>query len=159
MQKYSKIIQELLQYFNSVDFQQIPRVKNAEADFLARLASSDNHGLSPKLCMETKGQPSTKGEQVMKIQEQDEWMTPIVRYLKEGRLPKDRNAAWKVQIRVTRFIIIDDVLYKQGHSLPYLWCANKEKADYVLREIHEGIYDNHAGVKSLAGKALRTGYY
>jgi len=93
MQKYSKIIQELLQYFNSVNFQQIPRAKNAEADFLARLASSNDHGLSLELCMETKGQPSTKGEQVMKIQEQDEWMTPIVRYLKEGRLPEDRNEA------------------------------------------------------------------
>ncbi|XP_075669919.1 uncharacterized protein LOC142639654 [Castanea sativa] len=35
MQKYIKIIQELLWYFDSVDFQQIPQAKNAEADFLA----------------------------------------------------------------------------------------------------------------------------
>ena len=41
------------------------------------------------------GQPNTKGER-MKIQEQGEWMTTIVHYLKEGRLPKDKNEARKV---------------------------------------------------------------
>ena len=86
-------------------------------------------------------------------------MTPIVRYLKEGWLPEDRNEAQKVQIKATRFVIIDDFLYRRGHSLPYLRCANKEDADYVLREIHEGVYSKQAGARSLAGKALRTGYY
>ena len=84
IQKYLKIVKELLQYFDSVKFQQIPRAKNAEADFLARLASLDECGISLELCMETRGQPSTEREQVMKIQEQDEWMTPIIHYLKEG---------------------------------------------------------------------------
>ena len=52
MQKYLKIVQEFLQYFDSVNFQQIPQAKNAEANFLAGLASSDDHGISPKLCIE-----------------------------------------------------------------------------------------------------------
>ena len=56
--------------------------------------------------METRGQPSTEGEQVMKVQEQDEWMTPIVSYLKEGRLPKDRNEARKVQIRAAHLSLL-----------------------------------------------------
>ena len=109
--------------------------------------------------METRGQPSTKGEQVLKIQEQDEWMTPIVCYLKEGQLSEDRKEVQKVQIRATRFIIIKDTLYRRGHSLFYLHCANKEEVNYVLQEIHEGICGNHAGARSLVGKALRVGYY
>lgn len=112
MQKYLRIIQELLQYFDSVKFQQIPHAKNAEANFLARLASSDKHGKSPELCMETRGQLSTEGGQVMKIQEQDKWMTPIVCYLKEEQLLENRNEAQKVQIKAARFVIIDDALYK-----------------------------------------------
>ena len=32
-------------------------------------------------------------------------------------------------------------------------------ADYVLREVHEGIYENHLGGKSLAYKVLRQGFY
>ena len=35
--KYLKIIQRLSQYFDNVDFVQIPRAKNAKVDFLARL--------------------------------------------------------------------------------------------------------------------------
>ena len=30
---------------------------------------------------------------MMKIQEQNEWMTPIIHYLKEGQLLKDKNEA------------------------------------------------------------------
>jgi len=60
--------------------------------------------------METRGQPNIEGEQVMKIQEQDEWMTPIIHYLKESQLLEDRNEARKVQIRAAHFILIDDTL-------------------------------------------------
>ena len=86
-------------------------------------------------------------------------MIPIICYLKEGWLPEDKMEARKIQIKATRFVIIDDMLYRQGYSLLYLRCPNSEEADYVLHEIHEGTCRNHARVRSLAGKALRAGYY
>ena len=86
-------------------------------------------------------------------------MIPIIRYLKEGWLPEDKTEARKIQIRATRFVIIDDVLYKQGYLLPYLRYTNLEEADYVLGVIHKGMYGNHTRARSLAGKALRAGYY
>ena len=89
----------------------------------------------------------------------DEWMTPIVHYLRKGWLPKDKIEARKIQIRVACLVIIDDVLYRRGYSLPYLRCVSSKEVDYVLCEIHEGIFGNHAGARSLAGKALRAGYY
>jgi len=91
---------------------QIPQSKNVEADFLVRLASSDDYDVTTKLCVEIRGQPSIEGEQVLMIKEQDEWMVPIVCYLKEGWLPEDKTEARKIQIRAARFIIIDDVLYR-----------------------------------------------
>ena len=72
-------------------------------------------------------------------------MILIVCYLKEGWLPKDKAEARKIQIRVAHFVIINDVLYIQGYSLPYLRCANSEEVDYVLREINEGVCRNQAG--------------
>ena len=134
-----KNIHQLSQHFDSLDIMQIPRAKNVEADFLARLASSDNYSATSELCVEIRGQLSTEGEQVLKIKEQDKWMTPIVHYLKEGRLPEDKMEARKIQIRVARFVIINDVLYRRGYSLLYLRCAGLEETDYVLREIHKGI--------------------
>ena len=89
MQKCLKIVQRLPQHFDSLDFMQIPRIKNAKADFLVRLALSEDYNATSELCIEIRGQPSIEGKQVLKIKEQDKWMTPIVRYLKEGWLPND----------------------------------------------------------------------
>ena len=83
-------------------------------------------------------------------------MTPIIRYLKEGWLPENKAKARKIHIRAARFVIIDNVLYKRGYSLPYLKCANSREANFVLYEIHEGVYENHAGARSLVGKVLKA---
>ena len=123
------------------------------------MASSDNYKAASELCIEIRGQPSTEGEQILKIKEQDEWMTPNVRYLKEGWLLEDKAKARKIQIRVARFIIIDNVLYRRGYSPPYLRCTNSKEADYVLCELHVGVCENHVGERSLAGKVLRAEYY
>ena len=98
MQKYLRIIQQLSQHFDRLDFVQIPQAKNAKADFLARLASSNDYNTTVELCVEIRGQPSIECKQALKIKEQDKWMTPIIHYLKEGWLPKDKTEARKIQI-------------------------------------------------------------
>jgi hypothetical protein len=50
-------------------------------------------------------------------------------------------------------------LYKRGFSLPYLHCLDKPEAEYVMREVHEGICGNHSGARSLVHKLVRAGYY
>ncbi|XP_019429377.1 PREDICTED: uncharacterized protein LOC109336978 [Lupinus angustifolius] len=49
-----------------------------------------------------------------------------------------------------------------GHkrfTAPLLKFLGPERADYVLREIHEGSCGHHLGTASLAKKVLRVGYY
>ena len=43
-------------------------------------------------------------------------MTPIVIYLKEDRLPVDKNEARRLRIKATKYVLIDEVLYKRGFS-------------------------------------------
>ena len=50
-------------------------------------------------------------------------------------------------------------LDKRGYAMPYLRCLKPDEADYVMREIHEGVCRNHSGKKSSAQKALRQGFY
>ena len=38
-------------------------------------------------------------------------------------------------------------------------CLVPEEAEYVMREVHEGIYGNHSRVRSLVHKLIRAGYY
>ena len=55
------------------------------------------------------------------------------------------------------FTIHRGTLYKQGFFTPILKCIVREEANYVLREVQEGVCGNHIGAWALAGKVLRRG--
>ncbi|KAL0439970.1 UNVERIFIED_CONTAM: hypothetical protein Slati_2480000 [Sesamum latifolium] len=76
-----------------------------------------------------------------------------------GSLPLDKKEARTIRVISARFTMIAGELYKRGFSQPYLKCLDPERAEYVLREIHEGSCGNHSGGRSLAGKVLRQGYF
>ncbi len=87
------------------------------------------------------------------------WKTPIIKYLEDGTLPTNVVEARKLKIRATRFVLMQGILYRRGFSLPYLRCLDKLEAEYVMREVHEGICRNHSGARSLVHKLIRAGYY
>ena len=74
-------------------------------------------------------------------------------------LPNGKDAARKLKVQASLFVLIKDILYKKGFSHPYLRCLGPEEADYVMREVHEGICENHSGARSLVQKLIRVGYY
>ena len=86
-------------------------------------------------------------------------MDPIWDYLVEGALPSDSKEASKLKARSAKFTIHRGTLYKRDFSAPILKCIGREDANYILREVHEGICGNHIGARALVGKALRQGYY
>ena len=99
------------------------------------------------------------GTNVQEVDSESNWTTPLISYLKNGMLLDRKDAAKKLKVQVSRFILIKDVLYKRGFSRPYLRCLVPEKAKYVMREVHEEICRNHSGVRSLVHKLIRVGYY
>ena len=103
--------------------------------------------------------PSIDILEVQQVKSRGNWMTPIVSYLKDGRLPEEKDEARKLRVRSARYVLIDEVLYKRGFSQPYLRCLAPDEANYVLREVHEGACGNHSGAKSLVHKVIRAGYY
>ena len=86
-------------------------------------------------------------------------MTLIVSFLQDGRLPQDTEEAKKIKKRVARSTILNGVLYKRGFSMSYLNCVDEEEAKYILEEIHEGVYEDHASPRSLVSKVIRIGYF
>ena len=54
-------------------------------------------------------------------------------------LPDAKDEARKLKVQALRFVLMNDVLYKRGFSRPYLRCLVPEEAEYVMREVHEGI--------------------
>ncbi|XP_073137279.1 uncharacterized protein [Henckelia pumila] len=162
MKEYLSKLKDLLVRLENFEIKQIPRAENEIADQLAKFGSSatginsrtitfitcDKKGIgtgSPNILCANQGEPS--------------WKDEIIKYLSEGELPLEQDKARKLRVRAARFTLIDGELYKRGYSQPYLKCLAFAQADYVLREIHEGICGNHLGGKALAGKALRQGYF
>ncbi|KAM2658172.1 hypothetical protein EV1_013474 [Malus domestica] len=93
------------------------------------------------------------------LQHGDSWITPIYRFLAHGTLRNDKVQAKQIRYKATRYLIINDQLYKRCFNLPYLRCLTHVEAKTILREIHEGISGNHAGSRYLSHKAFRQGYY
>ena len=103
------------------------------ADEVAKMASSEEGSTRTQLDMEVQKRPSIEEVSTFVIQ--------------------------KVRKRATKFIILNDTLYKRGFSMPYLKCVNEEEAKYILEEIHEKICGDHVSPRSLVSKVIRTGYF
>ena len=98
--------------------------------------------------------PLIDSDDVQEIGSKSNWTTTIASYLKDGILPDEKKAARKLKVRAVRFVLIKDVLYKKGFSRPYLRCLGNEEADYVMKEVHEGICGNHSGSRLLVHKLV-----
>ena len=90
---------------------------------------------------------------------EENWTMPLKAYLRSGILPDGKDVARKLKVQASRFVLLGDVLYKRGFSQPYLRCLSHDEADYVMREVHEGICGNHSGVQLLVHKLIQAGYY
>ncbi|XP_052193917.1 uncharacterized protein LOC127802245 [Diospyros lotus] len=90
---------------------------------------------------------------------QGSWMNPILDYLQNDKLPKDKLEARRLRARVAQYYIYDDRLYKRGFFASLLRCIDGTDCQTVLEEIHAGYCGNHATTLSLAQKGLRQGFY
>ena len=84
--------------------------ENAEADTLAKEASVT--GAMDEFD-EIQYVPSIDLPEVQQIGNEENWMTPIVSYLKDKRLPEGKDEARKLKIRAARYVLMDEVLYKK----------------------------------------------
>ncbi|XP_065620118.1 uncharacterized protein LOC136063531 [Quercus suber] len=156
MKKYLEKVLRLVKKFKKANFVQIPREEKVEADILAKKASAigamdEFDGVQYV--------PSIDLPKVQQIENEENWITPIISYLKDRKLPKGKDEARRLRIRAARYVLIDEVLYKGGFSQPYLRCLTPDEANYVLREVHEGACGNHSRVRSLIHKVVGAGYY
>ena len=84
MKKYLEKVLHLVKKFKKTDFVQIPREENMEADALAKEASADQ---PMNEFDEVQYIPSIDIPELLQVQNEGNWMTPIISYLKDGSLP------------------------------------------------------------------------
>ena len=158
---YLKKVRELLKKFIRVQVKYVPRAENSRADALAKLATALQEHLMRLILVVHLQEPSISidNREVSHVMSEPSWMDPIWDYLVEGTLPSDQKEASKLRARSARFTVHLGTLYKRGFSMPILKYIGKEDANYILKEVHEGICGNHIGARTLVGKTLRQGYY
>ena len=158
---YLKKVRELLNKFIRVQVKHVPRIENSRADALAKLATASQEDLGRRIPIEHLPKPSVSVDngEVSPVLSKSSWMDPIWDYLVDSTFPSDPKEASKLRARSARFTVHRGTLYKRGFSAPILKCVGKEDANYILREVHEGICGNHIEAQTLARKTLRQGYY
>lgn len=71
-----------------------------------------------------------------------QWAEELVSYLQKDVLSIDKKVAIQLKTKAAQFIMINGTVCKWGFMLLLLKCVSKEEGDYILREIHEGVYGN-----------------
>ncbi|XP_020205839.1 uncharacterized protein LOC109791001 [Cajanus cajan] len=136
--------------FDEVQVKHTPREHNERADQLAQLASSNRkpRQLQTTLHLDLSA-PSVNSVENMSISDSAQtWMSEIKDY-----------TVRKLQTQAARYSVVGGELYRRGFSTPLLKCIDSAQAEYVLREIHDGICGSHLGGRTMAAKVLRAGYY
>ncbi|XP_076928697.1 uncharacterized protein LOC143592736 [Bidens hawaiensis] len=150
MREYLKVTHELMKKFEEAEVIHIPRGSNKKADALSKLAAVAFDHLAKEVKVETLKQPSVTEAMIANVETHKEsWMTPIIEYLQEGKVPEDKEKERKLKVKTLQYEIIEGNFYKKFYLGPSLRCINEEEAEYVIREIHEGICGMHMGAKWL----------
>jgi len=55
--------------------------------------------------------------------------------------------------------MIGDKLYKRGYGQPLLKCVTMEQAQYIMKELHEGICRYHSGARTMTNRILKADYF
>ncbi|KAL0303750.1 UNVERIFIED_CONTAM: hypothetical protein Sradi_6243100 [Sesamum radiatum] len=160
MMQYLEKVRELMARFNKCVFQQIPQNENERADALSKFGAMVAGVKNRKVTIVIKEHLEIEeAKEVQVVEEPSSWKEELVRYLKNASLPDDPIRAKRIKFKAARFTMIGDELYRRMVDGPLLKCIDGERAQYVLREIHEGSCGNHSGGRSLAQKVMRQGYF
>ena len=87
MQKYLKLTKHLALEFDKLEFVQIPKGQNVAADKIAKMAFSKEGSTRMELDIEVQKRPSIEEVPTFAIQSIKSWMTLIISFLQDGRLP------------------------------------------------------------------------
>ena len=88
MKKYLNKVKRLVKRFKEASFLQVPKEENMEADALAKAVLADG---SVDENDEVQYMPRINLPEVQQIEGEENRMTPIMDYLKDGRLPEDKT--------------------------------------------------------------------
>ncbi|KAM2045314.1 hypothetical protein ACFX1T_009523 [Malus domestica] len=166
---YFQLATQLLQRFEAVTLEHVPRKENQMADALANLASSmtlgEDEATNVPVCQRwviplvTETVLSDTNVISILPVNVEEWRQPLINYLEHGMLPDDQKHRSKVRRRANRFLYYKGTLYRRSFEGVLLRCLSEEEANQAMEEAHSGICGAHQSGPKLHFQLKRMGYY
>ncbi|GKA68631.1 reverse transcriptase domain-containing protein [Tanacetum coccineum] len=96
--------------------------KIKKADVLSKLASVAFHHLTKDVLVEVLNTKFVDAQEISTVveEEEDNWMTPIIKCLEEGACPADENEARTLRMKINQYVMEDGVLFKKSYLSPML---------------------------------------
>ncbi|XP_070031904.1 uncharacterized protein [Nicotiana tomentosiformis] len=147
MHQYFNKVQIFLSRFREWSIIHIIREVNVEAQELANL------GLSTKMKGSNFGAVVQLLHSVLDVNNYCEvnstnliwdWRNEFIEYIRHGKLPEDPKASRTLRTKAARYCLVDSQLYRRSFQGPLARCLGTLEADYVMREVHEGVCGNHS---------------
>jgi ribonuclease HI len=108
--------------------------------------------------MNTDPVPSQPSQEVMMIDV--DWRQTFIDYIREQKVPSDKNLAEQLVCRAKSYVLVGDKLYRRGATSRVLMkCVPREEGKDILEEIHKGVCGNHVSSRTLVSKAFRRAFY
>jgi ribonuclease HI len=170
LMQYLTAVCSLERKFKGFTLQHVDRARNEEADALAK-AAARSEALPSDVFYHVIGTPAvrsseglqitndTEGHRIVNLIMTEDWRAPITLCLQGYYHPSDVNEAKRLKHRSRDFAIIEGQLYKKGVSQPMLKCITETEGIQILREVHNGTCGSHSGLRALAAKVIRQGFY
>jgi ribonuclease HI len=167
MDAYYLEVRKLENKFYGLEFHHVVRDNNVAVDVLSKLGSTRAqvpasvfvHELHAPSIPEpapltTDPAHPLGGQEVMMIDV--DWRQPFIDYLREQKVPSDKNLAEQLIRHAKSYVLVGDKLYRRGASSGVLMkCVPREEGKGILEEIHKGVCGNHASSRTLVSKAFR----
>ncbi|XP_071728589.1 uncharacterized protein [Rutidosis leptorrhynchoides] len=161
MQKYLKLLQESTVRFKHFKLAQVPGSQNKKADALSKLAALTFTHFQKQVWVEELPGKSIDNDLMVAyvVEEQPNWMEPILQYIRNNVLPNDNREARLVRERTPMYIIQNDILYCKSYCGPMMRCVGPIEAEIIIDEVHNSSCTLHSGYKTIAAKIMRMGYF
>jgi hypothetical protein len=86
-----------------------------------------------------------------------DWRQPFIDYIREQKVPSDKNVAEQLVRRAKTYVLVGDKLYRRHATSGILMkCVPREEGKDILEEIHKGVCSNHAASHTLVSNVVWT---
>ncbi|XP_019235995.1 PREDICTED: uncharacterized protein LOC109216306 [Nicotiana attenuata] len=166
---FHEYVSGLLEKFDRVFLNHVPREENRKADALANLATTmalgENESTKVYVCHRwviprlLDLQINESHHTSVRVIEEEDWRQPLIEYLEHGKLPEDPRQRTNIKRRAPRFIFYKGILFRRSFEGLFLRCLDKEEARQAMEEAHSGSCGAHQSGTKLHFRIKRMGYY